>query len=400
MKKILFVINTMGCGGAEKALLELLKRLDSREYKLYLYVLLEQGELIEKLPSYVTVLNRRYNNASVLDKKGRRILIKTVTKDFFRNGKCFYKLGLITKNLLQMIKGGRVQSDKLFWRVVSEGAERFEETYDLAFAWMEGGASYYTAEHVKAVKKAALIHIDYENVGYTPEMDRNCWENFDRIFTVSDETKRAFLAVYPQYAPKADILPNIIDRESIRLRAKEKGGFSDVYDGFRLLTVGRLTYQKAFDIAIEAMKLLKEKGYRARWYVLGEGNERKNLEKKIAAFGLQEDFLLLGVAENPYPYYDQADVYIHATRFEGRSIGIQEAQVLGCAVIASDCSSNRQQIKDGLDGMLCPLEPGAIAESVASLLEDDEKRKKLGRAARDKETSGGKEIERLLELLV
>ena len=69
----------------------------------------------------------------------------------------------------------------------------------------------------------------------------------------------------------------------------------------RLLTVGRLTYQKAYDVAIDAMKRLKDAGQRARWYVLGEGDQRKTLERKIAALGLKDDFVLLGAVENPYP---------------------------------------------------------------------------------------------------
>ena len=186
---------------------------------------------------------------------------------------------------------------------------------------------------------------------------------------------------------------------SIRGRAGEAGGFQDDYDGMRLLTVGRLTRQKAYDIAIDAMKILKDRGYRARWYVLGEGDQRRALEKKIHALGLDEDFLLPGAADNPFPYYRQTDLYVHATRFEGKSIAIQEAQTLGCAVIASDCNGNREQIRNGQDGILCGLSPQAIADSIGSLLEDEEKRKRIGQEAAEKSTTQGQELQMLLELL-
>ena len=156
---------------------------------------------------------------------------------------------------------------------------------------------------------------------------------------------------------------------------------------------------KADVTAIEAMKLLKDRGYRARWYVLGEGDQRRALEKKIAALGLQEDFLLLGAVENPYPYYAQADLYIHATRFEGKSIAIQEAQTLGRAVVDSDCNDNREQIEDGADGLLCRLTPEAVADSIASLLEDEEKRIALGQAAGRRDFAQGQELETFLALL-
>lgn len=147
------------------------------------------------------------------------------------------------------------------------------------------------------------------------------------------------------------------------------------------------------------MKLLKEAGYPVRWYVLGEGDQRKKLEKQIGALGLSEDFVLLGAVKNPFPYYTQADLYIHATRFEGKSIAIQEAQTLGCPVIASDCNGNREQIVDGQDGILCELTPEAIAASVVRLLNNEEERKRLGRTAAEKSTVQDQELKMLLELL-
>lgn len=169
--------------------------------------------------------------------------------------------------------------------------------------------------------------------------------------------------------------------------AREQGGFTDGYQGFRILSVGRLVWQKGFDIAIEAMEILKRKKYNIRWYVLGEGDQKKALIKKIRALQMEEDFLLLGQTKNPYPYYLQADLYVHATRFEGKSIAIQEAQILGCAVIASECKGNREQIEDGKDGLLCKLTPDAVAEKIEILFLDEKKRKRLGKEAKKKAVS-------------
>ena len=77
----------------------------------------------------------------------------------------------------------------------------------------------------------------------------------------------------------------------------QPGGFTDDFDGIRLLTVGRLTPQKAYPVAIEAMRQLKAEGYPVRWYVLGEGSSRRELEQHIASCGLKEDFLLLGAVD-------------------------------------------------------------------------------------------------------
>ena len=399
MKKIIFVVNTMGRAGAETALLELLKALRHPDYELFLYVIMGQGEMIRHLPSHVKLLNDRFSEQSVLSQKGKRVMMKTVCRAFFKNGGYAGKLRGICRNASEMRRAGRLQTDKLLWRMLSDGAQRFDDTFDLAVAYLEGASAYYVADHVKARKKAAFIHIDYAGAGYTRAMDQGCWERFDRIFGVSDEVKEHFLRVYPEYEEKTGVFHNIVDQGAIRRRAGEAGGFQDDYDGMRLLTVGRLTRQKAYDIAIDAMKILKDRGYRARWYVLGEGDQRRALEKKIHALGLDEDFLLSGAADNPFPYYRQTDLYVHATRFEGKSIAIQEAQTLGCAVIASDCNGNREQIRNGQDGILCGLSPQAIADSIGSLLEDEEKRKRIGQEAAEKSTTQGQELQMLLELL-
>lgn len=384
MKKVLFVVNTLGVGGAERALLELLDSLDGEGYAVDLFVLLPRGELVSQVPGHVRVLNRRLDGRSVLDGAGRRALAWEVLACFFRNGGWLGKLGGVLRALPGMIWRRRVQPDKLLWRVVSDGVARPEGEYDAAVAWSEGGAAYFVAEHVRAGKKLAVIHIDYEQSGYTRTLDQDCWARFQRIFLVSEEIRAPFLRVYPEYQDRVRELPNLVNQEKIRRRAQEPGGFSDGYGGMRLLSVGRLTYQKAFDVAIDAMKLLKDAGYHARWYVLGEGAQRAYLERKIAALGLQEEFLLLGTVGNPYPYYAQADVYVHATRFEGRSIAVQEALTLGCAVVVSDASGNRCQIVQDLDGMMCALEPEAVARTVGILLGDSDRRKRLGAAAMEK----------------
>ena len=101
----------------------------------------------------------------------------------------------------------------------------------------------------------------------------------------------------------------------------------------------------------------------------------------------------------PVRWYVLGDIYVHATRYEGKSIAIQEAQALGCAIIASDCSGNREQITDGSDGLLCALEPAAVADSITELLRDEEKRKKLGRMAKVRQIPQEQEsvLQRLFE---
>ena len=398
MKKVLFVINTLGCAGAEKALLELLRRFPEDQYEVSLYVLLGQGEMVHQVPEHVKLLNSQYSDASVLTKEGKRELNRSVLRRMFSRGSIFRNLPYILKNGIQMLRKGRVYPDKLLWKVMSDGADRFNEEYDLAIAYLEGGSTYYVHDHVRAKRKMAFLHVDYEWAGYTRELDRNCYKDFAKVFTVSDEVKKSFVHVYPEYESKTMVFHNLINREEILRNAQLPGGFQDEYQGKRILTVGRLTAQKAYEIAIDAMKILKYHGVNARWYVLGEGELRDKLQNQIDRLGLKEDFLLLGAVENPYPYYAQCDLYVHATRFEGKSIAIQEAQILGCPLLVSDCSGNREQVTQGVDGMMCNLSPEEISSAVEILLKDEKTVRLYGEMAAKKNLDKRENVLKLFDL--
>lgn len=399
VKKVLFVINTLGRAGAEVAMLEILRRLSKYDLELSVYVLTEQGEMMGDLPEGVRLLNKKSRCCSVHSSEGRRYLAKKVIKSAFSHGSVFKNFGFLVSNFFRMLLKKKIQPDKLLWRVLSDGADIFDEEYDLAVSYIEGGSAYYVCDHVKAKKKAAFIHIDYKSAGYTRKLDKDCFVKFDSIFTVSGEVKEHFLACYPECAGVTRIFHNMLDEERIQRLSLEDGGFEDDFSGTRILTVGRLMYQKAYDLAIEAMKLIKDAGCSARWYVVGEGDLRASLEKQIASLGLQQDFILLGAKSNPFPFYRQADIYAHLTRFEGKSIAIQEAQILAKPIVASDCNGNREQIETGVDGILCELKPEAMRDALLKLINDKELSQKFASNAKNKQNAYEEDINMLFELV-
>lgn len=398
MKKVLFVINTLGGAGAEKALLELLKRFSPEEYEISLYVLLEQGELINEVPPYVKILNQKYQNASVLSKEGKKQLNQRILKRIFKNFAIFKNLPYILSNFFRMMKKRKVSPDKLLWRVMSDSGLKITEHYDMAVAYLEGGSTYFVHDHVNADHKFTFMHVDYEQAGYSRTLDKDCYLDFDRIFAVSDEVKQSLIKVYPEREKDIVVFHNLIDQEEIKRKANLPGGFDDEYEGMRILTVGRLTSQKAYDIAIDAMKILKDQHKNVRWYVLGEGELRQKLQKQIDRLGLTKDFILLGAKQNPYPYYAQCDLYVHATRFEGKSIAVQEAQILGCAILVSDSHGNREQVEDDVDGKVCQLTPESISRQIADLLDHKEKRMRFGERASLKLSGEQKNIQKYFEV--
>lgn len=398
MKKILFAINTLGRAGAEVALLELIRSIDEKEYEIYLYVVMGQGEVIREIPDYVKVLNSSFDAISVLSAQGKKQMKKNVRKLMFRNGSIFKNFIYVLDNGLRMIFKGKIAKDKLLWKVLSDGGEFFDEEFDLAVAYLEGGSTYYVRDHVKAKKKVAFVHVDYSMAGYNRRLDKNVYLDYDKIFTVSSEVADSFTKVYEELQSRTEVFNNIINKQYILDKSKENCGFTDDFDGVRLLTVGRLTAQKALQVSVEACNLLKKRGANIRWYVLGEGDQRKKLEKLIRKKKLEKDFILCGAVENPYTYMLNCDIIVHESRYEGKSIAIQEAQILGKPIIVSDCNGNREQVIHDIDGIMCGFDSLELCKSIERLIVDNELRDRIGEKAREKNTQTD-ETCKMLELI-
>ena len=116
MKKLLFIINTMGCGGAERAMLNLFSRLDPNQYEISLFVITGQGELRRELPENVRLINKKYKEVSVLTKKGRRLLTLSVLKAGIGKALFLRRAPYLIKNFFIMLKKGKILLDKLFFK--------------------------------------------------------------------------------------------------------------------------------------------------------------------------------------------------------------------------------------------------------------------------------------------
>ncbi|MCQ2519397.1 MAG: glycosyltransferase [Lachnospiraceae bacterium] len=383
MKKILFVINTLGLGGAEKALLELLNRLNKQGYDLSLLVLLNQGELVRDIPQGTKLLNKKFDYTAIHSPKGLKRVKLTAIKKLFSNFSGIRLAGYIISNYIDMKKRGISKAENLLWRAVAMGSPKLSDEYDLAVSFIEGGSAYYVSDYVKAKKKACFIHIDYESAGYGKKLDKDCFEKFDKVFPISEGVRQSFLNVYPEYKEKTFVFENLVDLEGIEAKSRLAEGFEDDFDGMRILSMGRLNAQKSYDMSVDAMKILIDKGYKVRWYILGEGDQRELLANKIAELNLKDDFILLGNKENPYPYLKQCDIYSHATKYEGKSIAVQEAKMLRCPIILTNTPGNLEQITDGYDGLLCEFNPQSLAEKLERYINNPSMAKEMGEKARE-----------------
>ena len=139
-----------------------------------------------------------------------------------------------------------------------------------------------------------------------------------------------------------------------------------------LVSVGRLTSQKAFDVLIRAFSYLIEKRY-ARLLILGEGEDRPMLEALSKDLGLKENVHLPGFVQNPYPYMAHASLFVLSSRWEGLPTVLIEALRLGTPIVATDCpGGTREILQDGKYGQLVPVDqPEVLAAAMENSLNCD-----------------------------
>ena len=134
---------------------------------------------------------------------------------------------------------------------------------------------------------------------------------------VSKETERNMLELIPELSGRYRVFYNIVNGEEL----KEKSDLMEIKkekNVFSIVSIGRLAHQKGFDLGIEVIEKLCKEGYAIKWYIIGEGNQRTELEQKISeSIYAKESIVLLGQQINPYPYLKMCDIYFQPSRHEG-----------------------------------------------------------------------------------
>lgn len=390
MKKILFIMNNLNCGGAEKALVSLLKTIDYSKYEVDLLLFKQEGIFLKQVPKQVNILPEpfgyKYYDMSVIN----------ATIELTKNGKILDAIRRLRAFFIYKSEKDTYRCGQKVWPYISKMFGKLDKKYDVAIGYLENNPIYYCIDNVYADKKIGFIHNDYDKLGLNPIGDRAYFNKLDNIVTVSEECAEVLKQRFPEYKEKVRVMYNIVSPSIINDMAKEKIELNNAE--INLVTVGRLNYQKGYDMAIEACKKLIEKGYDIKWNILGEGKERVNLENLIKKYNLEDRFILLGIRENPYPYILNADIYVQTSRFEGKSIAIDEAKILNKPILVTDFTTVRDQISDGVNGLIVDMNVGSIVNGLERLIKDNNLKNKFKKNLSKEELGTEKEIKVLYDL--
>lgn len=151
-----------------------------------------------------------------------------------------------------------------------------------------------------------------------------------------------------------------------------------------LLTVCRLEKEKNLETAIKAFKIVSQKYPEAIFTIVGDGSERKNLESKVKYYGLEEKVKFVGWQDNLRDYYNNANIYISTSFYEGYGLSIVEAASFELALVLSDTGVAGHIYKNEISALICDaLDATCFALNILRLFEDKNLAQKLSQKAKE-----------------
>ncbi|ETI67547.1 glycosyltransferase [Neobacillus vireti] len=358
MTKIVIVTRRLVMGGIEKALISMLKAIPEDKYEVTVLVMGTGGELEDEIPNHVKVECLFGYESTTIEK----------LRNCIKEGKLIraFKIGWYTLRA-KMTKSVFKQE----W-YYSKMITMTNSDYDLAIAY-HVPASFpvvFVINNIKAKSKVAWIHSDVSWFINFLKPYKEYYEKYDKIFCVSKYAMEKFNEHFPNLKKKTSVFYNLIDLKQMEIMAEKDGGFRDHFDGKRILTVGRLCLQKGQDIIPSILLKLKSEGLKVRWYCIGDGESRSDLESLILKYGLEEHLILLGTKLNPYNFIKQCDIYVQPSRHEGYCISLAEARAFNKPIVTTDFVGAREQIEHGKNGLIIDFDENEIFTAVKTLIDN------------------------------
>lgn len=354
----------MRIGGAEKSLVNLLNLIDLNKYDVNLLMFKPEGDFLQQIPSGIHILKTDPSlfYAYKCDKNvfSCKTGIRSEILRIFSTGVC-------------KILYGNCARQKRWTKFYKTLLPKLDSEYDVAIGYLEGDASYYVIDKVNAKRKILWVHSNFENI--KKNEDAAAYKEYfckaDSVVSISDKCVQVLQDNYPDMRNKFVFLPNLTSSVVLKNTAKAAIDEKFLKDIFNIVSVGRLTEAKGFDMAIDALKILKDHKVPVHWWIIGDGELRKCLEKQAKDNSVEEYLTFLGFKANPYPYMNKADLIVQTSRWEGKSVVLDEAKILGKPILATDYATVKDQVENGKEGVIVEMDAESIAREIEHLVEDE-----------------------------
>lgn len=385
-KKVAILLPWLKMGGTNKIALHFMKEL-SQYCDVTLILSQNTGELLEQLPENIHLVIDRMRDF----------------KDIFKEDLCKLRADRLFRDVLYYgrIKAGRDSVDNYRYLVQRHGYVCDTE-FDCAISYHGQSPERLLnlLYRIRAKKKVAWIHGEFSN---TPDHCRRMnayYAQLDHMFFVSNHTLNSFLDKFRMDRGKCTVYYNPIDKQEILDKAQQLCDPEFDASYINLLTVGRISAEKGQDMIPAVTRRLLDAGHKVRWYVIGDGDTRNQLEMQIREHGVGEYVILLGTRTNPYPYMRACDIYVQPSYTEGYSTTVCEAGMLGKAIVGTKPSGGiYDQITHGEDGFIVDAAVEGLTEGTLRLVADEKLRKQFETNIQKKNFEGKGEIEKFLAFL-
>ncbi len=396
----------MEIGGAEISLIGLLQAIDYTRYNVDLFIHSHQGELMRFIPKEVNLLPEIKSYA----------YIERPIVDALCHGEWKIVYGRLKAKwqFRQYLKRKNPKEGSAVLQYVARNVEPYLPDlykygeYDLAISFLH--PHNYVLSKVKAKKKICWIHTDYSTIDVDAELELPVWSAYDQIISISEEASKTFLKVFPTLENRITIMENVLSSEFVRQRAelipqevveKEMPRENRVVN---LLSVGRFCEAKNYDNVPDICKRINTQfstlnpQFKVKWFIIGFGDDTL-IRKNIALCGMEDIVVILGKKTNPYPYIKACDIYVQPSRYEGKSVTVREAQMLGKPVVVTNYPTAKSQINDGVDGVIIPLENEGCADSMVDFIMNNELQKQIVNHLNTHDYGNEKEIDKLYKTI-
>lgn len=246
--------------------------------------------------------------------------------------------------------------------------------YDIEVAYLEAASTKIMSGSTnKKAKKLAWVHCNLEK--NTDDINKyvaktKCWyKKFDKVICVSENVLDSFRELFGD-TPPSEIIYNTVDDNEIIQKSAYDLPANIKKEKLTLLAVGRLSPPKNYPRLLKAAKTLLDEGFVFDLWILGEGGLRQEIEKLIEEYDIKNQVKLLGFYDNPYPFIKNADISVCSSDYEGLSTFITESLILGKPVVTTDCGGMDELLGKNEFGILSDVDDLAFTEALRNFLSD------------------------------